>query len=312
MAADPHFVVARSPRAHRLLTAAVALTVSLSACTFNYRESYLLGAQPGPAADLAALHAEFPGHAFAQGTVSVPGAELATLSMTRNDARATVLYFGGNAYRSGRSGRFSAAVYADIPVDLVIVDHRGYGTSSGSPSIAALRDDALRAYDLLAADPAIAARPLIVHGQSLGSFLAGHVASQRRLDGLVLESSATSTEDWVAWQRSRLPWWKRMWVRRIRVDDALAAQGNLAVARGLDEPVLYVVGADDLATPPQFTRQLHAQTALPDACRTLLVVPGRGHNDATRSPEFRDAMSNLVAAAAAPAEGPRCGQRPAL
>lgn len=272
----------------------VACLLLATGCTVNYRESYLVSPQPAPAPELDALREAFPQHRFQDGRIEVDGASLYTLSMTRPDARATVLYFGGNAYRTGRAARFSAGVYGTLPVDLVLVDHRGYGTSTGRPGIAALMDDALRVHDHVAAEAARQGRPLIVHGQSLGSFMAGHVAARRTLGGLVLESSATTAEDWVAWQRSQLPWWQRLWIRRIAVEGSLARQGNLPVVRELDELVLYVVGEADLATPPAFSRRLYEATPLSAACRALLVVPGKAHNDATRSPEFQAAMAALV------------------
>lgn len=283
----------------------VAWLLLATGCTFNYRESYLVSAQPEPPPELDALRAAFPLHAFEESRIEVEGASLYSLAMIRPDARATVLYFGGNGYRIGRWARFSAAAYADLPVNLVLVDHRGYGASTGEPGIQLLMDDALRVHDHVAGDPARHGLPLIVHGQSLGSFMAGRVAAERRLDGLVLESSATTTEDWVAYQRTQLPWWQRMWVRRIRVDGSLARQGNLQVAVGLDEPVLYVVGEADGATPPDFSRRLYAATPLPEECRRLQVVPERGHNDATRSEAFREAMAGFVDSVVAAGKG-RC------
>ena len=119
--------------------------------------------------------------------------------------------------------------------------------------------------------------------------------SGRRLDGVVLESSATTTEAWVAYQRSLRPFWQRLLVRKVEVDGPLAGRGNLAVARGLDEPVLYVVGAEDRTTPPAFSREMYEATPLPVDRRQLLVVPERGHNDATRSDAFRQAMSAFIA-----------------
>lgn len=276
-------------------TPLVALAALLLAgCTLHYRESYLVSPQPTPAPELEALRADFPGHGFEEQRIGVPGASLYALAMTRPDARATVLYFGGNGFRIGRWIRHSAPAWGELPVDVVFVDHRGYGASTGEPGIGALMDDAVAVYDHVAAWSAGRGRPVIVHGQSLGSFMAGRVAAERRLDGLVLESSATTTEEWVEYQRSRLPWWQRLWIRRVSVPGSLAGQGNLAVAPRLDEPVLFLVGEDDSATPPDFSRRLHEATALPEACKRLVVVPGRGHNDATRSPAFVEAMADFI------------------
>ncbi|TKS54809.1 alpha/beta hydrolase [Luteimonas yindakuii] len=273
----------------------LAAAAVLSACTYQLQESHLVRPQPAPATDLAVLAAAFPGYAFDEARIDTgDGASLYSLRLTRPDARATVLYFGGNGYRIGVHAQHSVRAYEALPVNLVLVDHRGYGGSSGIPTMDGLRADALLAYDRLRADPALAELPLLVHGQSLGSFLAGHVAGHRRLDGLVLESSMTTAEDWTAAMRARAGFWTRLMVRRIDIAPSLQAAGNLEVVRTLDEPVLFVVGADDTTTAPVFSRMLHAATPLPAADKRLVVVPGKGHNTATLSPEFAAAMAGLI------------------
>lgn len=267
----------------------------LAGCVQQYGEEDLLRSMPSPAPTISELKSEFPAFDAVEERIPVAGgAELYSLRLIRADAEATVLYFGGNAYRTGVMAGPTIASYAALPVNLVLVDHRGYGASSGVPGIDALMEDALTVYDHLRADEALAPLPLIVHGQSLGSFMAGHVAARRKLDGLVLESSVTTTGDWAEQLRRQWPMWQRMLVRRIDVDPALAGRGNLEVARQLDEPVLFVVGELDPLTPPDLSRQLFDATPLAEERKHLLVVPGAGHNDATGSPEFRDAMRRFL------------------
>ncbi len=282
---------------HRLwpLLAVLAWSLALSACSYRLQESHIVRPRPAPATDLAALAAEFPGYAFAESRIDTgDGESLYSLRLTRPDARATVVYFGGNGYRIGLHGRYSLRAYHALPVNLVLVDHRGYGGSSGTPTVATLRDDALRTYDGLRADPQLAALPLLVHGQSLGSFLAGYVASERRLDGLVLESSMTTADDWARDMRARAGFWTRLAVRRIDIAPPLRLAGNLPVVQALDEPVLYVVGADDRTTAPAFSQALFDATPLPEGDKRLLVVPGRGHDTASLSPEFQAEMLALL------------------
>src|SRR5690606_30561650 len=120
-----------------------------------------------------------------------------------------------------------------------------------------------------------AGMPLLLHGHSLGSFMAGHVAAERKVDGVILESSVTTTEDWTAHLRSQQSWWLRMLVWRVEPDEALSRMGNQAAVARLDEPVLFVVGADDDITPPRFSRSLFETAPLPQGRKQLLVVPGR-------------------------------------
>ena len=65
--------------------------------------------------------------------------------------------------------------------DVVLAEYRGYGGSTGRPTLRALLDDALAVAD------AIGGRPY-VYGRSVGSLPAAHVAAHRDVAGLILES----------------------------------------------------------------------------------------------------------------------------
>jgi pimeloyl-ACP methyl ester carboxylesterase len=276
-----------------------ACCAGLAACTFRVRESNIVVPRVAPAADVAALRAQFPQYRIEERRIPAgDGAELYSLRFLRPDAIATVLYFGGNGYTVSTFAPFSARVYSGVPVNFVLVDHRGYGASTGTASIAALMDDAVAVYDELRGDAELQGLPLVVHGHSLGSFMAGHVAAERRLDGLVLEASATTSEEWTAYLRTQQKLWVRMLVRRVVPEGALAGTGNLGVASSLDEPTLFVVGENDDVVPPRFARALYAADPLPPERKRLLVVPGHGHPDAADSPEFRSAFSDFVASIA--------------
>ena len=108
--------------------------------------------------------------------------------------------------------------------------------------------------------------------QSLGSFMAGHVAAERKTAAVVLESSATTAQ---AWGEAGVPGALRG-VVRVRVAETLREEGNLAKVKRLDEPLLLLVGARDGTTPPRLSRDLYAAAPEP---KRLHVSPGAGHND---------------------------------
>jgi fermentation-respiration switch protein FrsA (DUF1100 family) len=117
---------------------------------------------------------------------------------------------------------------------------------------------------------------LVVHGHSLGSFFAGHVAANRAAAGVVLESSATTTEDWV---EAGIPGAARLFIRKVEIDPNLRGRGNLGVVPRIDEPLLLLVGAKDGTTPPSLSQGLYAASPLPEGEKTLRVVAGAGHTD---------------------------------
>jgi fermentation-respiration switch protein FrsA (DUF1100 family) len=274
----------------------VLAVASLPACTWHVREDNIVMPRTTASADLAALRAQFPHYRIEESRIATgDGARLYSLRFLREDALATVLYFGGNGYTVAKGARRTAKAYAQTPVNFVLVDHRGYGVSTGTASLEALMADAVSVYDRLRQDPELSGLPLIVHGHSLGSFMAGRVAATRTLDGVILESSVTTSEDWAAHLRSRQKPWARMLVRRVAPEGSLAGKGNREVATTLDEPVLFVVGENDDITPPKFARELFETASQPEGRKRLLIVPGRNHLNASDSPQFQEALTAFIA-----------------
>ncbi|MFC0678004.1 alpha/beta hydrolase [Lysobacter korlensis] len=276
--------------------ALVLIGISMTACTYRVHESNVVIPRAAPPADIDALRAAFPEHQV--DVLKIPSsesAELYSLRFRRPDAVATVVYFGGNGYTAAKFAERTMQVYREAPVNVVVTDHRGYGASTGTPTIDSLMGDALRVYDHTLADPGLGNVPVILHGHSLGSFMAGHVASERKLAGLVLESSVTSTEDWTGHLRSRQSPWIRLLVRRVVPAGTLAGKGNQGVAAGIDEPVLFLVGADDDVTPPRFSQTLFEAAPVAPEDKHLVVVPGKNHMNAADSPEYKHAFSAFTA-----------------
>jgi pimeloyl-ACP methyl ester carboxylesterase len=211
------------------------------------------------------------------------GAELFAVVQRNPRATATVLYFGGNAFRISQMGRNAANTLLPLGVNVVLVDHRGYGRSTGTPStVAQLQADAVTAYDYVAALPGIGR--IVVHGQSLGSFLAGEVADKRPVAGVVLESSATTAEEWIRIVNPR-PWYARPFVR-VDVSESMRRAGNLERVRRIRAPLLVLVGERDNITPPALSRRLYQQAATPDSLKRLHVLAGAGHNNVPAHPDF--------------------------
>jgi uncharacterized protein len=256
----------------RLLLAAALL----AGCTAEVRESDLIRPIRGGALIGESVAAAAPAYTLSDLRIEAPdGAGLHAIHLRQPGARATILYFGGNGYTIGRYGAWTAGVFAPLGVDLIIVDHRGYGLSEGRPSVAAMEQDALAAFDharRLVGDEG----RIVVHGHSLGSFIAGHVAAHRSAAGVVLESSATTTEDWV---KAGTPGAAKLFIRKVEIDPGLRGRGNLAVVPRIDEPLLLLVGAKDGTTPPSLSRGLYAASPLPEGRKTLQVVAGAGHTD---------------------------------
>ncbi|MDP3368805.1 MAG: alpha/beta hydrolase [Brevundimonas sp.] len=230
------------------------------------------------------VSATAPAYRLERATITArDGAVLRGVWLRQAGARHTVLLFGGNGFLVAEGARL-APLFEQLGVDLMMIDHRGYGASApgnGTPSLRLLMSDGEDLFDNLASRPGMSPASIVLHGHSLGSFVAGHVATSRDSGALVLQSSATTADDFV---RGQIPVYARPFVR-VEVADELRNGGNLSNMSKITEPLLIVVGAEDRTTVPAMSRRLYAASPLAPGSKTLMIVAGRGHNDVFASPE---------------------------
>jgi hypothetical protein len=224
--------------------------------------------------------------------------------LTRSDAEATVLFYGGNGFYLVQSLGYIRAL-TDLPVNLLLWDYRGYGRSDGRPSVPALKDDAVTVYDSLTTARGAAPERVIVHGHSLGTFLASYVATEREVGGVVLENPATDVRGWID---SVAPWYLRLFVS-FDVTEPLQGESNVERLQQATVPLLVVGGEEDEVTSPNMARTLHRRAA--SEKKELLIVEGGGHNRLYEEPAYRDAYRRLLerslAAAPEPADAETAG-----
>lgn len=110
------------------------------------------------------------------------------------DTRGVVLFFHGNA--GNISHRLdSIRMFNDLGVDVLIVDYRGYGESTGKPSESGLYSDGEAAWAYLEHQRNMAPDRIVIFGRSLGAVVAARVASRHSPAGLIVESGLTSGVD---------------------------------------------------------------------------------------------------------------------
>jgi hypothetical protein len=146
-------------------------------------------------------------------------------------------------------------------VSVLIPEFRGYGRSAGSPSQAAITDDFVRFYDLLAAREEVDVRRIVFHGRSLGGGVACALAARRRPAALVLASTFTGVAALAA----------RLGVPRFMVRDPF---DNLGFLTGHEGPVLLLHGRHDSVVPFR-----HAEALRAAAKQARLVPVDSDHND---------------------------------
>jgi pimeloyl-ACP methyl ester carboxylesterase len=206
--------------------------------------------------------------------IDVPGARLHALHLRRPQPRGVVFFLHGNG-GSLDSWFVNLDFYRRSNVDLVMLDYRGYGKSSGRiDSEAQLHADVRATWDVIA--PRYAGLHRVVLGRSLGTGLAAALAAEVQPEATVLVSPYFSMQALAA---EHYPWVPGALLRYpLRTD--------LVLPR-LRGPVLLVHGERDRLIDLSHSERLKA--LLPRA--RLVVVAAAAHNDLQRFPAYSEALA---------------------
>lgn len=176
-----------------------------------------------------------------------------------------VIVFNGNGGHRGFRAPLAAAL-ADLGLDVLLFDYRGYGGNRGDPTESGLLADARAAHAYLVNRHDVDPARIVYFGESLGAGVAIALALEHPPAGLVLRSPFTSLPD-VA--RVHYPFLVGDFLLRDRFP-SLARIGRLAV------PVLVIAGERDRIVPTALSRRLFEAANGP---REFLLIPGADHND---------------------------------
>ncbi len=120
--------------------------------------------------------------------VPVDGAELHCWHQPAAPGQDTLLHFHGNGEVVADYVDDLAPAFVNAGLGVLLAEYRGYGGSSGQPAMVRMLADALAIFDHSGLDPA----KTLVYGRSVGSIYGLHLAANRPVKGLVLESGIAS------------------------------------------------------------------------------------------------------------------------
>ena len=197
----------------------------------------------------------------------------------------TLLYLHGNDKNISHGHDIdSAARMHSLGYNLLLVDYRGYGKSTGgAPSEAKVYEDAEAAWNYLLKQHSAPQRTFI-YGHSLGGAIAIELATHHpEAAGLIAESTFTSMSDMGKLEYGYLP---VDWLLNQRFD-------SLAKVDKLKIPVLFIHGTWDTRIPWQMSRRLFDRAPQP---KSLKLIEGGEHSDSSRIAwlEYRDVLSAFV------------------
>jgi len=176
------------------------------------------------------------------------------------EQRRAILYFGGNGEDVAQSVPSFSALFPQHTI--YFVHYRGYGGSTGSPSEKGIFKDALNVYDHVRGEH----QGISVIGRSLGSGVAIHLATHRKLQKLVMVTPYDSIE---ALAKKNLP----LFPVSLLLEDKYR---SIDLAPGIEIPTLVVIAERDAVIPRAHTDSLVA--GFDPAWIVTQVIEGATHN----------------------------------
>ena len=207
-----------------------------------------------------------------------PGVRINGLHFYRAAPKGLILYFHGNT-RSIKGWAKYAKDFYRYDYDVILVDYRGFGKSTGERKEKEMLEDVQFIYSILVQQ--YAENHLIVYGRSLGSGFAAKLASDNKPGCLILDSPYYNFRKVV---ERFLPILPVRYVLRyhLRTDKWI---------RKVNCPTYIIHGTRDWLIPIRHSEELQK---LSPRKITLIRIHGGGHNNLPRFDEYHNIIRDIL------------------
>jgi hypothetical protein len=206
------------------------------------------------------------------------GVRINGLHFHREKPSGLILYFHGNT-RSIKGWAKYAADFYRYNYDVVLVDYRGFGKSTGKRSESGMLKDMQFVYDTLLVQ--YPEDHLILYGRSMGSGFAAKLASDNRPRYLILDAPYYSFSKVV---ERYLPFLPLRYVLRFKLRSD-------RWIRKVECPIYILHGTRDWLIPIRHSERLQQ---LNPARTTLIRIEGGGHNNLPDFPEYHNFIRDIL------------------
>ena len=205
------------------------------------------------------------------------GETLRHVRLKGDEGAPKLMFFHGNgslaAYEIER-GR----ILQENGFDVLLVEYRGYGGSSGDPSADDILKDSLTVYDWYNTDNS---EWVFLYGHSLGTGIASYVSANRSVKSIVLEAPYSRLSDVAASKHPIFP------VRALFKHEI----NTIEYLKDSKTPILITHGKLDAVIPVEFGEALHQSLNSENA--TLNIIPDAHHNNLTRKGSIDTALGHF-------------------
>uniref|UniRef100_A0A182Q4R6 Serine aminopeptidase S33 domain-containing protein n=1 Tax=Anopheles farauti TaxID=69004 RepID=A0A182Q4R6_9DIPT len=186
----------------------------------------------------------------------------------------TIVYFHGNAGNMGHRLQNASGFYHTLQSNVLMVEYRGYGLSTGTASEKGFFADARSVLDHLFSRHDLDHGQIVVFGRSLGGAvtidLAADAVYGSKLMGVIVENTFTSIPDMAV----------ELIHPAVRYLPMLLYRNQyLSVDKiqFVSAPILFVSGLADTLVPPRMMTALHTRCG--STRKQMLQIVGGSHND---------------------------------
>ena len=187
-----------------------------------------------------------------------------------------LIYFGGNAEDVSINLVQFKSWFPDY--SLYLLNYRGYGGSSGSPSEAALYSDSIALYELVRKRH----DNISVLGRSLGTGVAVYLASEKEVNGLILVTPYSSMAELGAHYYPLIP------VKTLIKDRFESSKRAAAI----EVPTLCLIAEYDEVIPRTISDKLVSSFA-PENVQSI-VITKTSHNSIDTNPEYGNQLRTFM------------------
>ncbi len=213
-------------------------------------------------------------HSYETMTLSNQGEQI-SITITNPGKDKALIYWGGN----GEAVAAGAAIFEkELPdYSTYLVDYRGYGRSTGTPTEAGILSDALVLYDRIKGQH----HSISLFGRSLGSGVACFVAAEREVDRLVLITPYDSVES-IA--RDRYPFFPLSLMIKDKYD-------SLRSVPHIKAKTIMLIAENDTMIPKRHAYHLAAQ--FPKDQITVHEIQGCHHNNIAETEAYHSILKEF-------------------
>lgn len=200
--------------------------------------------------------------------------------------KGVIVYYHGNSDNLARWGAIAESLTL-FSYDVLVIDYRGYGKSTGARNEQYLYSDAQAAYDF--ARKNYGEEKTVVYGRSLGGAFAVKTGAQNQPKAVVLEAAFYNLQDVV-----------NRWLP-VKVTDRVSPRMTYHFLSNqniedLNVPLYQFHGMQDKIVPVSSGRKLfeHFQNIRPDLEKEFIEIPEAGHDDLADFAVYQETLRKVL------------------